>query len=312
MSFSLNVKNELTGSMPNARHCRIAELAALTSLGGELDEFGRLVVSAEYNLVTSRFEALYRKIFNEDISGPAVCETRGSKQIWSLVMNEAETTGICELLKIKQGEPPVAAASTAMQQCCKRAYLRGAFIACGSISNPEKDYHLEFVTDDDGRAQTILDAMAVFDVEAKLIHRKQHSVVYLKDGESIVDLLNIIEAHVCLMEFENIRILKDMRNKVNRRANCDIANIDKTLKASGRQVGDIEYLRDTIGLDALPEDLRTTALLRLENTECSLAELGELHPKPVGRSGVNHRLQKLSNMAATLRAGKPLNNISEQ
>lgn len=309
MSFSLNVKNELTGSMPNARHCRIAELAALASLGGKLDEQGRLVLSAEYSHVAARFEALYKKLFSEDIESPSECETRGRKQTWTLQLNESETCKLYELLKLKHGEEPVAGSSLATLLCCKRAYLRGAFIACGSISNPEKDYHLEFVADDDRRAQLIIDAMSAFDIEAKIIHRKQHSVVYLKDGESIVDILNIMEAHVCLMELENIRILKDMRNTVNRRANCEVANIDKTVKAAGRQIEDIIYLRDTVGFDSLSEDLRATAVLRLENPESSLSELGTMHAKPVGRSGVNHRLQKLSDMAARLREGKPLNNI---
>lgn len=311
MSFSLNVKNELTGSMPNARHCRIAELAALASLGGELAGEGQLVISAEYNHTTARFETLYKKLFGEDISMPSECEVRGRKQTWTLKLNKAETARVYELLKLSPGAPPVAGLKIASMPCCKRAYLRGAFIACGSISNPEKDYHLEFVADDDKRAQLITEAMSFFDIEAKIIHRKQHSVVYLKDGESIVDILNIMEAHVCLMELENIRILKDMRNTVNRRANCEVANIDKTVRAAGRQVEDIIYLRDTIGLDSLNEDLRATAVLRLENPESSLSELGAMHAKPVGRSGVNHRLQKLSDMAARLREGKPVNNLTD-
>ena len=208
-----------------------------------------------------------------------------------------------KLLKLQDGLVPNRV--VVQQTCCKRAFLRGAFIACGSITDPKKDYHLEFVTDNAEKAALTAELITSFGIEAKIVNRKKYNVVYLKDGEHIVDVLNIMGAHVSLMELENVRIVKEMRNSINRRVNCEAANIGKTIAAATRQIEDIQFLNDTVGLDSLSDELRTTALLRLEFPDASLAELGEKHDRRVGRSGVNHRLQKLSDMAERLRSGKP-------
>ena len=143
--------------------------------------------------------------------------------------------------------------------------------------------------------------LAVFDLDAKLIERKKNFVVYLKDGSAIVDFLNIIGAHVALMEFENIRILKDMRNSINRKVNCETANIKKTVSAASRQVEDIQYIHDTVGFGNLSANLVQIAQLRLEHPEVTLKELGEMLEPPIGKSGVNHRLRRLSELADDLR-----------
>lgn len=306
MSFSLKVKQELAGLMPNARHCRIAELAAIVMESAEHLDDGSWAVVSENEVVLNRFIQLYHKLFGELPTCEATPMRRGRKQVIICILSETETQKLCELLKISGFGQLKAEAVICRQMCCKRAFLRGAFLANGSISDPEKDYHLEFVYRNEAPAKFVQSLISAFDIEAKIIGRKQYSVVYLKDSESIVDLLNITEAHVSLMELENIRILKEMRNTVNRRVNCEAANIEKTVKAAGRQIEDIVYIRDTIGFEALTEDLRTTAGLRLDYPESSLAELGRLHDKPVGRSGVNHRLQKLSDIAANIRNGKPI------
>lgn len=306
MSFSLKVKQELAGLMPNARHCRIAELAAIVMESAEHLDDGSWAVVSENEVVLNRFIQLYHKLFGELPACEATPMRRGRKQVIICILSATETQKLCELLKISGFGQFKAEAVICRQMCCKRAFLRGAFLANGSISDPEKDYHLEFVYRNEAPAKFVQSLISAFDIEAKIIGRKQYSVVYLKDSESIVDLLNITEAHVSLMELENIRILKEMRNTVNRRVNCEAANIEKTVKAAGRQIEDIVYIRDTIGFEALTEDLRTTAGLRLDYPESSLAELGRLHDKPVGRSGVNHRLQKLSDIAANIRNGKPI------
>lgn len=185
--------------------------------------------------------------------------------------------------------------------CCKRAYIRGAFIASGSMSDPSKSYHFEIVCTEEGQAEYLKDMMNSFGVEAKTVPRKKTYVVYLKEGSQIVDILNVMEAHVALMELENVRILKEMRNSVNRKVNCETANINKTVSAAVRQVEDIVYIQDTVGLDTLPEGLRDVALTRLANPEATLKELGSLMAEPVGKSGVNHRLRKLSELADKLR-----------
>lgn len=282
MSFSLNVKKELVSSIPNARHCRIAELAAVTAMSAVLRD-GRIELSSENETVNECFSALFKKLTGKDYAG--------------------DTGELLKLLKLQDGLVPNRV--VVQQTCCKRAFLKGAFIACGSISDPEKDYHLEFVLDDAEKAALTAELITSFGIEAKIVNRKKYNVVYLKDGEHIVDVLNIMGAHVSLMELENVRIVKEMRNSINRRVNCEAANIGKTIAAATRQIEDIQFLNDTVGLDSLSDELRTTALLRLEFPDASLAELGEKHDRRVGRSGVNHRLQKLSDMAERLRSGKP-------
>ena len=185
--------------------------------------------------------------------------------------------------------------------CCQRAFLRGAFLSTGSISDPAKGYHLEFVCTDAGKAAQIQEMLHNFDIEGKIVLRKKYHVVYLKEGESIVDLLNVCEAHVALMELENLRILKDMRNSINRRVNCEAANITKTVNAATRQIEDIEYIQSHGGLGMLPDNLREMAEVRMEYPDATLKELGEYLNPPVGKSGVNHRLQKLNEIAERLK-----------
>ena len=187
------------------------------------------------------------------------------------------------------------------ETCCKRAFIRGAFLASGSMSDPEKSYHFEIVCATREKAEQIQKIMKCFELDGKIVLRKKSFVVYLKEGSQIVDLLNVMEAYVSLMEFENVRILKDMRNTVNRKVNCETANINKTVSAAVKQIDDIRYIQETKGLDKLPEGLKDMALTRLTYPEASLKELGSLLTPPVGKSGVNHRLRKLSEMAEELR-----------
>ena len=188
------------------------------------------------------------------------------------------------------------------QACCRRAFIRGAFLSCGSISDPTKGYHLEFVCNNRTQAEQLQEIIGQFDIEAKIVCRKKYFVVYVKEGAGIVELLNIMEAHVALMNLENLRILKEMRNSINRRVNCEAANIQKTVQASTRQVEDIIYLRDYYGFSRLPDNLREMAEVRLAYPEAALKELGEYLSPPVGKSGVNHRLRKLSELAEKLRS----------
>ena len=284
MSFSSDVKRELADIMPNARHCRIAELAALAAYGAKLEN-GRIVFSGDNPIVKERFGILVRRLFPFDPDD----------------MGEDEIKQLSETIKTDGRLIPDAVVYKA--SCCKRAYLRGAFIACGSVTDPGKEYHFEFVTDG-ARAQIIIDLLEFFEIEAKSVERKKYNVVYVKDSDRIVDILNVIEAHVALMAFENVRIVKDVRNSINRRVNCEAANLGKTVTAASRQIEDIEYLQSHDLFGRLSDELKETALLRLEYPDSSLSELGKLHGIPVGRSGVNHRLAKLSEMAQRLRDGE--------
>ncbi len=186
----------------------------------------------------------------------------------------------------------------------KRSIIREAFLQSGSISDPEKFYHLEIVFLDLQEAEKIKGMMEDFGLDGKIVERKGHFVVYLKEGSQIADMLRVMEASLALMEFENIRIVKEMRNSINRQVNCEAANLGKTISAAVKQVEDIKFICSNVGLENLPESLAETARKRLEYPEATLKELGELMDPPLGKSGVNHRLKKLSVLAEDLRSHK--------
>ena len=172
------------------------------------------------------------------------------------------------------------------------------------MSDPEKSYHFEIVCQEQEHANQLQEIINSFEMDAKIVRRKKSYVVYLKEGAQIVDILNIMEAHVALMNLENVRILKEMRNFVNRQVNCETANINKTVSAAVKQVEDINYIKSIKGLDSLPDSLKEIALLRLQYPQAALKELGTLLNPPVGKSGVNHRLRKLCQIAEDLKQAK--------
>ena len=172
------------------------------------------------------------------------------------------------------------------------------------MSDPDRFYHLELVCQNEERAMQLQSILATFGLDAKTVVRKKYYVVYIKEGNQIVELLGLMGADSALMELENIRIVKEMRNSVNRKVNCETANLNKTVSAALRQVADIEYIRDTKGLDFLSPQLEEMARVRLEAPEASLLELGSMLETPVGKSGVNHRLRKISEIADALRGGR--------
>ena len=196
---------------------------------------------------------------------------------------------------------------TLMQKQSKmstKGLIRKAFLQSGSISDPEKFYHLEIVFADPEEAKHMKLMMEGFGLDGKIVERKGHHVVYLKEGAQIADMLRVMEAPLALMEFENIRIVKEMRNSINRQVNCEAANLGKTISAAVKQVEDIKFIASTVGLDHIPEGLAETARKRLEYPEATLKELGEYMDPPLGKSGVNHRLKKLSELAEDLRSHK--------
>ena len=292
MSFSGKVKEELLEHYARARHCDIAELSAIVHMCGAFGVGYKgvccLKVHTENLGVARKCFTLLEKTFN--IKNDIVVRRNAGKDNYSYYI-------------YAKGEELMAIRDTIVQAvCCKRAYIRGAFIASGSMSDPSKSYHFEIVCASMGKAQQIQKIMRCFALDAKIVSRKKSFVVYLKEGAQIVDVLNVMEAHQSLMELENIRILKDMRNTVNRKVNCETANINKTVSAAVKQIDDIRYIEETKGLDKLPEGLKDMALTRLTYPEASLKELGALLQNPVGKSGVNHRLRKLSEMAEEIRA----------
>ena len=316
MSFSKNVKEELSRQISAARHCQIAEIAAIISVCGNvsINEHNEyfLKIHTENLTVARKYLILIRNAFevSAEISVKQGLGPKRNKIYTVLVRDKAASMQILKATKLidEQGEirEELSLASNLVVQkiCCKRAFIRGIFLACGSISDPSKTYHFEIVTAVMAKARQLQDIINSFRMDAKIVMRKNHYVVYVKEGAQIVDLLNIMEAHVSLMELENVRILKEMRNSVNRQVNCETANINKTVAAAAKQIGDIEYIKNTIGLGELSETLEETAKVRIEHPEASLKELGMLLNPPVGKSGVNHRLRKISEIADGLREEK--------
>lgn len=308
MSFSGNVKDEIAQHIGSARHCNLAELASIIQYCGKI---GRLSSGEDALVIATENENVYRKCFTLlkktfNINSLLNAESENSSRFEMVLSDKEEIWSILQGLKIigsdgvfrGLGEPvnPLLIKNA----CCKRAYLRGVFLCIGSISDPNKGYHLELVCDTEIQAKQIIDVLSYFDLEGRMVVRKKYYVVYMKEGAAIVDFLNICEAHVALMELENLRIVREMRNSINRRVNCEAANITKTVNAATKQIEEIEYLRDYYGFQNLPANLREMAEVRLEHPDATLAELGEYLDPPVGKSGVNHRLRRLSEIAGQI------------
>lgn len=280
MSFSSEVKEELARQHSKARHCQVAELAAMIMQEGRISmNPPALSFDTENVMLIEKYESLMKRAFDIDVSQDLDGEAckKIIEAIQSLYLEKT---------------------------CCKRAFIRGAFMASGSMSDPNKAYHFEIVCRTPEQAARLQELMKEFETEPKVIERKNYFVVYLKEGSQIVDMLNVMEAYVSLMNLENVRILKEMRNTVNRKVNCETANISKTVNAAVKQISDIELIRDTDGLDSLPLPLREMAIIRLEHPEAPLKDLGKYMDPPVGKSGINHRLRKLAAVADAIREGK--------
>ncbi len=300
MSFSGTVKEELAAQISPARHCQLAELAALLLYNGAACDGGRhLLLNTENEAVAKKCFTLLRKTFNIE------AVVQGRRRLISDDEPEYRVLQALHLAEEEKGNIILTNPVNSLlvkSSCCARAYLRGAFLSVGSMSDPVKGYHLEFVCDERAQAIQLQKMLSEFQIEARIIKRKKYQVVYLKEGAGIVDLLNVMGAHVSLMELENMRILKEMRNSINRRVNCETANISKTVTAAGRQIEDILLIRDRYGFENLPDNLRQMAEIRLEYPDAALKELGGYLEPNVGKSGVNHRLRRLSEIAEKIRS----------
>lgn len=287
MSFSSDVKEELEKVVPDSRHCQLAELAAIVQFGCKItaEDGQNLAISSENPFVSRKYFTLLKKTFIINVNVKKLLQAVKILDEEGLV---GKYPGQADPLLIRNS-------------CCRRAFLRGAFLCLGSMSDPRKGYHLEFVCEQEAQAVQIQQVVCSFDIEAKIVRRKKYYVVYLKEGSGIVDLLNVMGAHLSLMLLENLRVEKEVRNSINRQVNCEAANITKTVNAANKQIDDILLLQKHYGLSNLPEPLRQMAETRLEYPESSLQELGRYLNPPVGKSGVNHRLRKLSEIAEKIK-----------
>lgn len=297
MSFSSEVKDELLKKMPDARHCQLAELSAYLRFLSSADGGAggdALSFYTENEGIAQKLFTLMQKTFKIDlIVSRRSFRSQGHGSRYKLSVPKKEQADMVYRALTRS--------TVVTMDCCRRAFLRGAFLSAGSISAPEKYYHLEIVCPNSITAEFVRDTMQSFALDAKIVLRKKDFVVYIKEGEQIVTMLGEMGATSSFLTLENIRVLKEMRGNVNRIVNCETANLSKTVMSSVRQIEDIRYLKEHGGYGRLTDALKEMAEVRLQYPEASLVELGKQLAVPLGKSGVHHRLKKLSAIAESMR-----------
>lgn len=310
MSFASEMKNELT-RIETDMCCSKAELSALIRMNGNLSIQNMkfvINVQSENAAIARRVYSLTKKIFGVEIELLVRKKMKLKKNNVYICRIKMKTKEILDELKIlTNGEfKHLVDKSLVADECCKRSYLRGAFLAGGSVNNPEtSSYHLEIFSLYESHSEGLTALMNEYELNAKTLERKKGYISYLKEAEKISEFLSIIGGYQALLKFEDVRIVRDMRNSVNRLVNCETANLNKTISAAMRQVENIKLIDQEIGIDELPERLKEIARLRVLHQDISLKELGEMVSTGViSKSGVNHRLRKLDEIADKLRAGE--------
>ncbi len=313
MSFSTETKNELTRVSVDRKCCILTEIAGYIRMCGSvrLSGGGRidLKLSTENPAIARLFIKRIKSYFGVDID-LVIGENSLARRfhIYEITVDSLSNaeqilreTGI---LKVKEGYNYFSDGipwDLIRTKCCKKAYLRGAFLGAGTISDPDKGYHLELSCNSESLGNDFKRLINSFGLRAKVFTRKNSYVVYLKESEQISDFLALIEAHNHVLEFENVRIIKELRNKTNRIVNCENANLDKIINSSARQIDDIKLIDSRKGLDSLPDKLKEVARLRLAYPEAALSELGEMLSPPLKKSGINHRFRKIKEIADALK-----------
>jgi DNA-binding protein WhiA len=313
MSFTLDVKEQLLRINTSRRCCRQSEFLAFLRMNGNvsLASGGKpgLLATTSNAAVARRYFKLVKELWGlrAEILMRDSHHFKKNKIYTLRIPPQDEVRQVLDkLAKIPDGNPwnagqDIGRATTLREvfasECCQRAYLRGAFLGSGFVSNPQKSYHLEIVCQDIYQAHFLLALAAYYQLNLKISERKGRFLVYCKGSEQISDFLNVIGAHSALLELENVRVIKDTSNNVNRIINCDTANTDKAVEAAQRQLAAIRRLVADGRLDGLKPQLRETAALRLENPDLPLAELAKLFEKPISKAGLYHRLQKLEALA---------------
>ncbi|WP_096156660.1 MULTISPECIES: DNA-binding protein WhiA [Bacillus] len=311
MSYASETKKELT-TIEVKDCCAKAELAALIRMNGALSFSNKKIIldiQTENAAIARRIYTLTKKLYDVRVELLVRKKMRLKKNnVYIVRYAEQAQSILTELQILKDGFTFVRDISPTLieKKCCKRSYLRGAFLAGGSVNNPEtSSYHLEVFTLYKEHNDSLCELMNTFQLNSKTLERKKGFINYLKEAEKIVELLNIMGAHQALLKFEDIRIVRDMRNSVNRLVNCETANLNKTISAAIRQVENIRYIDESAGLQILPDKLREIAELRVTYQDVTLKELGEMVSSgTISKSGINHRLRKIDEIADKLRAGE--------
>ena len=302
MSLSTDVKSELWDIYPKSIHCRIAELAGYISVNGRYESSDRVLIIRTEN---DDIEKKIRKLvyMTTDIRSDDMISVNEKRHHRKLLINDTEVQDkLFSRLKLRVHDRFLISSSLVTERsCCKSSYLRGVFEAGGSLGSPEKSYQMEISVKSTENADHVKDITDALGISAGMLARGERYIIYSKDGDAISEMLGIIGAALSMMEFENVRILKDIRNSVNREVNCDTANMAKVAGAASRQIEDIKLIEKKAGLDTLPENLREIAEIRIKYPYLSLKELGEQLDRPISKSAINHRLRKLSEYADRLR-----------
>ena len=303
MSFSGDVKRELAHIPPVCENCKKALLYGLF-LMNRISRANLTLMHTEHkpvadcyiNLLTELTGAIVT-MFISDYTGPK------KKQSYTVGLeNKEDIERLCLYFGINPENPVRRLDREYLKRdCCVHSFLRGVYMACGSVTNPEKEYHLELAVGDTNLAEDIVLLAENCGISFRKTSRKGSIILYLKESEPIEDMLTLMGAVNSTLELMNVKIYKDVRNKVNRVTNCETANIEKTINAAATQVEQIRLIQTTVGLDNLPEDLKEVAILRLENPDMSLRELCMTLSEPISRSGVNHRLKRLAAIAEEIK-----------
>ncbi|HOB42504.1 MAG TPA: DNA-binding protein WhiA [Bacillota bacterium] len=308
MDFYSRMKDELIRVMPTQRCCQVAELSALVKTDGVIQiSQGRIsVLIRESNAGVARKVVMLLRDVGRPDTQIAVRQgsglPRGNTYI-VLISDHDQAMELLELLGI-YGEFGLASGidpAIVANRCCMRAYLRGTFLGAGYMGEPEKGYHVEMALKYRTHADDIVELLRQFHIRAGIVQRRERSVVYIKHGDDVVEFLRVIEAANALLELENTRIVRSIRNDVNRLVNAENANVSKVVEASVRQIQDIQLIDEMMGIGRLPPALREIAWLRLEYPEASLTELGTMLSPKLSKSGVNHRMRRISEIANRLR-----------
>ncbi|MCR5623810.1 MAG: DNA-binding protein WhiA [Lachnospiraceae bacterium] len=308
MSFTSNIRSEIAGQIPKSRHCQTAELLALIAQNARIfkssDEKYFFIFQTESLTVAKKSYILLNRLFNVKSEVSVVSHMPHSTRRSYVISIDNNVERLIGALKLESTEGKLlyeekhSWKKLLTSTCCKRAFLAGIFLTSGSVTNPEKSYHLELNVPDEEMVSLIKYAFDAFSLDLRTVERKGNKVIYIKDAEKISEFLSILGAGKSMMELENVRIMKGLRNNVNRQVNCETANIDKTVNAARKQIEDINTLIERGEFGSLSPEIQEVAYLRLDNPDASLTELAALSGGNISRSGINHRLRKISKLAS--------------
>ncbi len=299
MSFSSDVKSEISKTENLSSCCLHAQVYGLV-LFAHFSKYNLSITTENKDI----FE-LYLSYLSDYCGVKPTISESGTKKLTAYLKTDEEKEKVFDKFghSLKEASLRINRANIS-DECCQSAFLRGIFLSCGTVTDPERGYHLEFVVPYKRLCMDLMKFMDELSLKPKYIVRKGNHVIYFKDSESIEDILAIIGAQDASLHVMGIKIEKDVKNKVNRRLNFEMSNINKTVDAANLQVEAIKYIEDKKGISSLPDNLQKIAEIRLEYPEASLSELEKILDEPISRSGINHRLGRIVKIAEKMKNGE--------